>query len=85
MLNTPVQGGAAEGLKAAMLRIAGALPEGAALVSTVHDEIIVEAPADQADHVKALVEHLMVDAMAGLFPDVPIEASVTVCDSWDEK
>lgn len=85
MLNTPVQGGAAEGLKAAMIRIAGALPAGAALVSTVHDEIIVETPADQADHVKVLVESLMVDAMAGLFPDVPIEASVTVCDSWDEK
>ena len=43
----------------------------ARIVSTVHDELIVETPLAQADEVKILLETAMVEAMQQNFPGLP--------------
>lgn len=85
LVNTPVQGGSADGLKRAMLRIHNTLPQGAWLICTVHDEVIVEAPEALAASVCELVRTTMRDEMAQLFPEVPIEVEARVCENWGQK
>lgn len=84
-LNTPVQGGAADGIKRAIILIAQRLPQGCGLISTVHDELIALAPTDKAEEAKAMVETCMIEAMAELFPAVPVEVECAVCQNWSEK
>ena len=85
MVNTEVQGGAADGMKLALVDLAHRLPTGAAIISTVHDEVIVEAPAELADQIRELTQTVMIDSMAGLYPEVPIEVEAHVCQHWGEK
>ena len=72
-------------MKRALVQLSVALPPSARIVSTVHDEIIVEAPEHEADAVRRTVEAVMVEAMASLFPQVPVEVEANVCASWGEK
>ncbi len=85
LVNTPVQGGTADGMKMAIARVAVGLPEGARIVSTVHDELIVECPEESADQCLALVRGNMVSQMALLFPEVPVEVEARICTTWAEK
>jgi DNA polymerase-1 len=85
LVNTPVQGGTADGMKRAITLVASRLPEGAALVSTVHDELVVECREQDADAVRSILNESMTEAMAALFPEVAIEVETTPCDTWAEK
>ena len=85
LVNTPVQGGCADGMKQAIVLLASQLPQGAQIISTVHDELIVEAEEGAAAGVKEILESTMREAMADLFPQVPIEVEAKVCRSWGEK
>ncbi len=85
LVNTPVQGGCADGMKRALLLLAQRLPAGTRLISTVHDEVIVEAPDALAEQTRALVQAAMIEAMAALFPQVPIEVEAGVVTHWGEK
>ena len=61
-LNTPVQGTAADLIKLAMIRVHGALKENfpqAKLILQVHDELIIECPAEDAQAVAELVSNQM--------------------------
>jgi DNA polymerase I-like protein with 3'-5' exonuclease and polymerase domains len=85
LVNTPLQGGAADALKQAMVDLADKLTSSASIVSTVHDELIVECTSDIAEEVKALVETAMLDAVQTMFPGVRFEVEAGICDSWAEK
>jgi len=85
LVNTPVQGGAADGMKRAIVRLSRSLPPEALMVSTVHDELIVEAPQEVAQSVCDQVSSAMREAMSELFPTVPIEVEAHVCANWGEK
>ena len=85
LVNTPVQGGCADGMKRALVQLASMLPPSARIISTVHDEIIVEAPEHEAESVRQTVQSVMIEAMAALFPQVPVEVEAGVCASWGEK
>ena len=81
-LNAPIQGTAADIMKTAMLRVWRALREeglSARLVLQVHDELIVECPADEAQRVKALLTREM-EAAADL--SVPLVADAAVGKTW---
>ena len=82
-LNSPVQGGAADGMKLALRLVAERLPTGARIVSTVHDEVIVEAPAALADEVKTLLETAMIEAMRQNFPGMPVVVEATSGPTWE--
>jgi len=73
LLNTPVQGGSADALKQAMVDLADKLPSSASIVSTVHDELIVEAPLGVAEVVKKIMEDVMIESAVSLYPTVSFE------------
>ena len=85
LVNMPVQGGSADGMKQALVVLAERLPADAQILSTVHDEVIVEVPEAKAVEVRDLVQSTMIEAMATLFPQVPIEVEAGVCAHWGEK
>lgn len=85
-LNSPVQGTGADGLKLALALLwerrdqaLGAFP-----VLAVHDEIVVEAAADQAEAVVTWLKAAMIDAMAPLVDPVPVEVEGKVARTWEE-
>jgi DNA polymerase-1 len=85
--NTPIQGSAADLLKLAMIRIdeaieAGASPAGdAALLLTVHDELVFELPAGEAEEFKRWVKGEM-EAVYKM--DVPLVVDVGSGHTWGE-
>lgn len=85
LVNMPVQGGTADGMKQAIILVSQRLPQTARIVSTVHDELVVECPDDLAEECRVIVSDAMVDAMAKLYPEVPIEVEANICENWGEK
>ena len=85
LVNTPVQGACADGMKLALLALSEKLPEDTHLISTIHDEVIVEAPEAAAELVLQIVRETMVTSMQALFPSVPIEVEAQICSNWGEK
>ncbi len=81
-INTPVQGSAADVIKLAMLGVEQALRgTGGTLLLQVHDELLVEAPTDEAERVAAIMK----EAMEGTIQlDVPLKADVGVGEHWAE-
>jgi len=83
-VNMPVQGTAADIIKIAMVRVAERLArEGfqAQLILQVHDELVAEAPLEEAQAVAALLKEEM-ECAAAL--SVPLEVEVSLGESWDE-
>lgn len=80
--NTPIQGGAADIIKLAMVRLASALREAkrrSAMILQIHDELLLECPVDEVDAVVALTRQCMEQA-ADLA--VPVIVEVGVGDDW---
>jgi DNA polymerase-1 len=81
-VNTVVQGSAADLIKLAMLRVHGRLRRerlAAALVLQIHDELLLECPADEV----AAVERLVAGEMrSALELEVPLDVSVHSGDTW---
>ena len=82
-LNSPVQGTAADIIKRALVELTVELAATEAqIVACIHDEIILEVVADQAESAKTTLERVMVEAGRHYLPDVPVAVEVTVADSW---
>jgi DNA polymerase I-like protein with 3'-5' exonuclease and polymerase domains len=47
-----------------------------------HDEIVIEAAADQADAAAAWLRQAMMDGMAPLIDPVPCEVEVSIAPTW---
>ena len=80
--NAPIQGTAADIIKMAMIRVRDRLLRDglqARLILQVHDELIVEAPADEVDTVTALLTEEMENA-AALTVKLTVEAHSG--DTW---
>ena len=83
-MNSPIQGTAADIIKLAMIRVFEALRAQklrARLILQVHDELIVEAPEDEAERVRALLR----DCMEGVMRlSVPLRTDISVGRNWRE-
>ncbi len=77
--NTPIQGTAADILKLAMVKLRDPLVRGAAMVLTVHDELVFEVPASAAEEAAAKVKAAMEGVMA---LDVPLVVDVGWGATW---
>ena len=81
-INAPIQGGAADIIKKAMLRVPLALKEAdlsAKLLLQVHDELILEMPEKEAEKTAQVVK----DVMENVFTlSVPLVAEVGVAGNW---
>ena len=83
-MNSPIQGTAADVIKIAMINVERALNEAglkARIVLQVHDELLVEAPIDEADVVKNILYEQMKNAVSLL---VPLEVEVNTGKDWFE-
>jgi DNA polymerase-1 len=83
-LNSPVQGSGADGLKLALALLWERRAEcpGAFPVLAVHDEIVVECDAGQADAAAAWLRQAMLDGMTPLLDPVPVEVEVRIARTW---
>jgi DNA polymerase-1 len=93
-LNTPIQGGAADVMKAIAVAVYERRLEvpGLEIVGLVHDEILATVPEEHAVAAAALVHEVMKEVgeevtNIGVDEDqrVPVEAETQVCDCWAEK
>jgi len=83
LLNTPIQGTAADIIKIALARVVRSFVEiDATIVACVHDEIIVETNEDIAEEVSEMLEQIMEDAARVLLDPVPVKVDVDISDSW---
>ncbi len=84
-MNAPIQGSSADIMKLAMLRVSARLrreiPE-AHLVMQVHDELIVEAPAHDAERAASILREEM-EATASL--SLPLLTEVAIGKTWAAK
>ncbi|HZB91423.1 MAG TPA: DNA polymerase I [Stellaceae bacterium] len=87
-INAPLQGTAADIIKRAMARVPGALArEGlkARMLLQVHDELVFEAPEDEAERTAAVVKEVMEQAPSpALQLSVPLTVETGVAANWDE-
>ena len=84
-LNMPIQGTAADIIKIAMIRVWKALKEqciNARLIMQVHDELIVEAPENEAKIVAGIVKKEMENAVK---MRVAMQADVGIGKTWYES
>jgi len=78
-MNTPIQGGEAEVMLAALGRLPKALdPLDAHLVNCVHDEILCECPAENAEEVAHVLRDCMETAMRDVFPTASLTKLVDI-------
>ena len=82
-INTPVQGTAADIIKRAMVRLDDALKayDKTYMLLQVHDELVVETPADRAEEVAGVMKTIMEDA-AQLA--VPLKVDIGIGKHWAE-
>ena len=79
--NAPIQGTAADILKLAMIALDKNLDDHAAMLLTVHDEIVIEAPESEAKKVAGIVK----ETMENIFPlAVPLAVDAHWGKSWYE-
>ncbi|MFC1826084.1 DNA polymerase, partial [Thermodesulfobacteriota bacterium] len=83
-INTPIQGTAADFIKLAMIKIDAqfkAKSLKAAMLLSVHDEIVFEVPPDEL----AIVQNIVKETMEGVWSlKVPLKVNVVVGDNWAE-
>ena len=83
-VNTPIQGSAADLIKVAMINVDSALRDRnfkAAMLLSVHDEIVFEAPPDEIDLVQKLVKNIM----EGIWDlKVPLKVNIACGTNWAE-
>ena len=83
-INSPIQGSAADILKIAMIRLDQALRAGrfkSRMLLQVHDEIVLEVPANELTAIKTLVKEIMESAIELA---VPLKADESAGETWYE-
>lgn len=86
LLNTPVQGTAADIAKRALGLLAQQVSKvNAHIVATVHDEILLEVPENNVQEAAAILKDTMEKAGQYYLKQVPVIAETIIADSWAEK
>ncbi len=83
-INAPIQGGAADIIKRAMLKLPGTMEETglkAKMLLQVHDELIFDVPEKELEKTTSLVKSVM-ESVAHL--DVPLVVDTGYGKNWDE-
>jgi DNA polymerase I-like protein with 3'-5' exonuclease and polymerase domains len=81
--NTPIQGTSADILKRALRLLKDELKDtNAHIVNIIHDEIVVEADASEAEEVARRVERAMCAAGEEYLKTVPVKVETEIADEW---
>jgi len=93
-LNTPIQGGAADVMKAIAVGVYERKAEvpGLEIVGLVHDEILATVPEKHAEDAARLIDEVMRKTGGAIVNigvpegrEVPVEAETKACNTWAEK
>ena len=80
LINTKIQGSAADLMKIAMVRLARALKgKDAHMLLQIHDEVVVEVPENNTEEIKKLV---IIEMEKAVKFNIPITAEAKVADCW---
>lgn len=81
-VNMPLQGSAADLMKLAMIEAAKKLPVHAQILLQVHDSLLVECPAGEADKVGQILK----ETMESVYGDLPVKlkADISTGQNWGE-
>ena len=86
ILNTPVQGTAADITKRALVMLVPVVKElKGRIIATVHDEILLEVPLEKTHVAAKELKTTMERAGAYYLKKVPVVADTVIADSWAEK
>jgi len=81
--NTPIQGTSADILKRALRLLNDELRSTSAqIVNIIHDEIVVEVDADQAEEIAEKVERTMRVAGEEYVKTVPVKVETEIAEEW---
>ena len=81
--NTPIQGTSADILKRALKLMKDELKDTSGrVVNIIHDEIVVEADADEAQSIAEKVERVMCAAGEEYLKTVPVKVETEIADEW---
>jgi DNA polymerase-1 len=87
-INAPIQGAAADVMRRAMIRMPAALDAAglkARMMLQVHDELVFEAPAEEADRACAVISSVMEKAAEpAVALTVPLTVEARAALNWDE-
>jgi DNA polymerase I-like protein with 3'-5' exonuclease and polymerase domains len=84
-MNFPIQGTSADILKRTLrLLHDGLKTTSGKLVNIVHDEILVEADANEAENIAQILENAMVSAGKEFVKKVPIKVDLKISDEWSK-
>jgi DNA polymerase-1 len=81
-INTPIQGSAADLIKVAMVNVDRAMKAAgmrSRMVLQIHDELVFDAPVEEVDELKAIIEREMTTAIDF---GVPLEVGIGVAANW---
>jgi DNA polymerase-1 len=78
--NFIIQATSADLVKRAMVSLAAKLPDGADLISMIHDELIIECRSDHAEEVLGIVVDVMQNTPEGF--TVPMTVDAHIVDCW---
>jgi DNA polymerase-1 len=81
-VNMPLQGSAADIMKLAMIEISKKLPEYATMLLQIHDSILVEAPAKDAEKIGNILKETMENTYTKL--PVKFKADISSGKNWGE-
>lgn len=83
-INTPVQGSAADMIKAAMIKIYKEIKDKeykTKMILQIHDELLFECPKEELEDIKKMIHHIMPNAVP---LSVPVKVDIGVGKSWGE-
>ncbi|MGI8735079.1 MAG: DNA polymerase [Pyrinomonadaceae bacterium] len=81
--NTPIQGTSADILKRSLRLLSDELrTTSAKIVNIIHDEIVVETDADEAEEIAKKVERAMCDAGQEYLATVPVKVETEIAEEW---
>ena len=84
--NLPVQGLCADMLKIAMANLFLILePKGVKLVNCIHDELVFECKAEEAEEIGEIIKREMEKAGSLFLKDLPCVVEVTIADFWKKE
>jgi len=84
--NTPVQGSAADLMKAALGDLHKEISNSDIhIIAVIHDEVLLECPIEKAKSTKILLKNIMENAGKSFLKLIPLVADVKIASSWAEK
>ncbi|MFI6512950.1 DNA polymerase [Streptosporangium sp. NPDC050855] len=84
IINSHIQGSAADIIKIAMVRTHAELPEEAKLILTVHDELVTLVPDHLVEKAVEAIREGMLGAGIQSLLSVPLQSDIKIVDRWSE-